>query len=132
MCGGLEAGRELLAWQAYRVLGHVAGGDAVVTRLHWTGELAVAAGGWPAGSRLTAWCVAHYRLRNGRIAHIEQHDCYEEPPTPDDSTRDAVDSGASYPAWHVRKSGRLLSAVDNRGARCGRPRVLEGASWPFV
>ncbi len=79
---GLEAGRKLLAWQAYRVLGHVAAGDTVVTRLHWTGELSAAAGRWPAGTRLAAWCVAHYRLREGRIASIEQHDCYEEPLTP--------------------------------------------------
>lgn len=79
---GLEDGRKLLAWQAYRVLGHVAAGDTVVTRLRWTGELAADAGHWPAGTRLGAWCVAHYRLREGRIALIEQHDCYEQPPIP--------------------------------------------------
>jgi ketosteroid isomerase-like protein len=82
MQSGLEAGRTLLAWQTYRVLGHVAADDTVVTRLRWTGELAVGAGQWPAGTRLAAWCVAHYRLREGRIASIEQHDCYEQPPTP--------------------------------------------------
>ena len=42
-------------------------------------ELAVDAGAWPAGTHLAAWCVAHYRLREGRIASIEQHDCYEQP-----------------------------------------------------
>jgi hypothetical protein len=26
--------------------------------------------------------VAHYTLRNGKIAHIEQHDCYETPIAP--------------------------------------------------
>jgi ketosteroid isomerase-like protein len=79
MRSGLEAGRTLLAWQAYRVLGHVAAGDTVVIRLRWAGELAVDAGPWPAGTHLAAWCVAHYRLREGRIASIEQHDCYEQP-----------------------------------------------------
>jgi hypothetical protein len=28
---------------------------------------------------MAAWCVAHYRLAAGRIVHIEQHDCYEQP-----------------------------------------------------
>ncbi len=79
MRSALEAGRALLAWQAYRVLGHLATGDTVVTRLRWSGELAVDAGAWPAGTHLAAWCVAHYRLRGGRIASIEQHDCYEQP-----------------------------------------------------
>ena len=29
-----------------------------------------------------AWCVAHYRVAAGRIARIEQHDCYEQPTLP--------------------------------------------------
>jgi hypothetical protein len=38
----------------------------------------VDAGSWTAGTVLQAWCVAHYTLRNGRLAHIQQHDCYEQ------------------------------------------------------
>jgi hypothetical protein len=49
--------------------------------MRWDGELAVAAGSWPAGTRLGAWCVAHYRLVDGRIAEIEQQHCHE-PVTP--------------------------------------------------
>jgi ketosteroid isomerase-like protein len=74
---GIERGRELLAWQEYLVRDHVASGDTVVTRMRWSGELAVDAGSWPAGTRLAAWCVAHYRLAAGRIVYIEHHDCYE-------------------------------------------------------
>jgi ketosteroid isomerase-like protein len=81
MRAGLESGRALLAWQSYDVRDHVAEGDTVVTRFRWQGELAADAGPWPAGTRLSAWCVAHYRLRDGRIASIEQHDCYEPPTT---------------------------------------------------
>ena len=77
---GIEAGRELLAWQRYEVRDHVANADVVVTRMRWTGELAIDVGTWPAGTRLSAWCVAHYRLEDGRIAEIEQHDCYDRPP----------------------------------------------------
>jgi ketosteroid isomerase-like protein len=76
---GIASGRDLLAWQVYEVRDHVASGDTVVTRMRWRGELAVDAGPWPAGTRLAAWCVAHYRLAAGRIVHIEQHDCYEQP-----------------------------------------------------
>jgi ketosteroid isomerase-like protein len=81
MRAGIEAGRRLLAWQRYEVRDHLAHGDVVVTRMRWTGELAVDAGGWATGTCLSAWCVAHYRLEDGRIAEIEQHDCYD-PPTP--------------------------------------------------
>jgi ketosteroid isomerase-like protein len=79
---GLDAGRTLLAWQSYEIRDHVAAGDTVATRFRWTGELAGDAGPWPAGTRLAAWCVAHYRLRGGRIVSIEQHDCYDAPVLP--------------------------------------------------
>ena len=82
MEAGIAAGREVLAWQSYEPLGHVVSGDTVVTRLLWKGELAIDAGPWEKGTRLTAWCVAHFTLRDGRIAHIEQHDCYEPPVPP--------------------------------------------------
>ena len=81
MRAGIASGPELLAWQAYDVRDHVASGDTVVTRMRWSGELAVDAGAWTAGTRLAAWCVGHYRLAAGRIVGIEQHDCYEQPST---------------------------------------------------
>ena len=90
MLAGIAQGRELLAWQAYEVRDHLARGDTVVTRMRWSGELAVDAGPWRAGTRMAAWCVAHYRLAAGRIVHIEQHDCYEEP--------SAAAGGATLPA----------------------------------
>ena len=79
---GIEAGKQLLAWQSYEPRDHLASGDTVVTRMQWHGELAIDAGPWPAGTRLTAWCVAHYRLTARRINAIEQHDCYEQPRLP--------------------------------------------------
>jgi ketosteroid isomerase-like protein len=79
---GLEAGRKLLAWQSYEVRDHVANGETVVTRMRWNGEFAVDTGTWPAGTRMAAWCVAHYRLAAGRIVRIEQHDCYAQPSRP--------------------------------------------------
>ncbi len=82
---GVETGRRMLAWQSYTVRDHVAAGDSVVTRMRWEAELAVAVGPWPAGTRLAAWCVAHYRLVDRRIAAIEQHDCYEPARLPEQS-----------------------------------------------
>ena len=84
MRAGLERGRQLLAWQSYEVRDHVVSGDTVVTRMRWSGELAMDAGPWPAGTRMAAWCVARYRLSAGRIVEIEQHDCYEQPSAPDE------------------------------------------------
>ncbi len=78
----LEVGRGLLAWQSYDVRDSVAEGDRVVVRFRWTGELAADAGALRAGTRLSAWCVAHYELGNGRIVSIEQHDCYDAPIPP--------------------------------------------------
>jgi len=79
---GVEQGRQLLAWQTYEVRDHVVDGDTVATRMRRSGELAKAAGPWPAGTRMAAWCVAHYRIVDGRIVAIEQHDCYETPIPP--------------------------------------------------
>lgn len=76
---GVQAGRRVLRWQRYAVRDHVQSGPTVATRLHWSGELATALGDWPAGTVLRAHCVAHYEIRAGRIARIEQHDCYEPP-----------------------------------------------------
>src|SRR5690242_10596190 len=75
MQAGIAAAHGLLSWQRFEVLGHVAAGDVVVTRMRWSLELAIDVGALAAGTRCAAWCVAHYRLRDGRIAHIEQHDC---------------------------------------------------------
>ena len=82
MRDGIEAGRRLLARQRYEVRDHLARGDVVMTRMRWSGELAIDAGPWPKGTRLTAWCVARYRLDGGRIVEIEQHDCYDPPVPP--------------------------------------------------
>jgi ketosteroid isomerase-like protein len=79
---GLQAGRALLARQRYEVRDHLPVGDTVVTRFRWSGELAIDAGPWAKGTKLSAWCVAHYRLRDGKIAEIEQHDCYDAPEPP--------------------------------------------------
>ena len=82
MLAGIAAGRDLLAVQHYRIEGHIESTDTVVTRFQWSGTLAADAGAWPAGTQLHAWCTAHYSFHEGRICHIEQYDCYDQPVTP--------------------------------------------------
>ncbi|MCW2926982.1 MAG: hypothetical protein JWM86_950 [Thermoleophilia bacterium] len=82
MRAGVAAGQGLLADQRYDIDGHVVDGDTVATRMRWRGTLAINAAAWKAGTVLSAFCVAHYTLRDGRIARIEQHDCYGAPQPP--------------------------------------------------
>ena len=79
---GVTAGRQLLAWQSYEVRDHISQDDRVAIRMRWRGELAVDAGPLKQGTELSAWCVGHYRIERGRIAEIEQHDCYDAPVPP--------------------------------------------------
>ena len=76
MRAGIEAGGSCSRGSATRCA-TTSRAATVVTRMRWSGELAIDAGPWPQGTTLTAWCVAHYRLAEGRIVEIEQHDCYE-------------------------------------------------------
>lgn len=83
MLAGISVGRKLLSAQEYRIGGYLEANTVVVARFEWTGTLAIDAGAWLAGTTLHAWCTAHYRIRDGRICHIEQYDCYEQPAAPD-------------------------------------------------
>lgn len=82
MRAGVVAAQGLLVEQRYDVDGHVVEGDEVMTRMRWRGTLATDAAAWKAGTVLTAYCVAHYTLRAGKIARIEQYDCYASPRPP--------------------------------------------------
>lgn len=85
MLDGIALGRTILATQRFEPIAHVVDGDRVASRMRWDGTLSAAAGPFRAGTKLVAWCVAHYDLRDGRIARIEQHDCYEPPVLPEDA-----------------------------------------------
>lgn len=81
---GLKAGQALMAWQKYEIHGQDGiGGDRVITRTTWTGELAVPLGDWPAGSRLRAEIAMFFELRDGRIYRQENFDCYWPVELPD-------------------------------------------------
>lgn len=82
MLDGIALGRTILATQCFEPIAYVVDGNEVATRMRWTGTLSASAGPFAAGTTLTAWCVGHYELRDGRIVRIEQHDCYEKPVPP--------------------------------------------------
>ena len=68
--------RTLLAGHRFDVRGHIVAGDRVVTRLTWTGTLAIDAGAWPAGTEMRAECCMVFTVRDGRILRQETYDCY--------------------------------------------------------
>ena len=79
MLASVAHGRRLLEAQRFEVLDHLVAGDTIATRVVWTGTLAVDAPPFRAGSRLRADSFMHFTLRDGRIAHQENYDCFHRP-----------------------------------------------------
>jgi ketosteroid isomerase-like protein len=69
-------GRRLLEAQRFDIIDHVVAGDTVATRVIWTGTPAVDAPPYRAGSCIRADSFMHFTLRDGRIAHQENYDCF--------------------------------------------------------
>jgi ketosteroid isomerase-like protein len=73
-------GRQLLEAQHFEIVDHVVAGDTVATRVIWTGTPAVDAPPFRAGSCIRADSFMHFTLRDGRIAHQENYDCFHPRP----------------------------------------------------
>lgn len=69
-------GRQLLTAQRFEVVDHVVAGDTIATRVVWTGTPAIDAPPYHAGSCIRADSFMHFTLRDGRIAHQENYDCF--------------------------------------------------------
>jgi ketosteroid isomerase-like protein len=69
-------GRRLLKAQRFEIVDHVVAGDTIATRVIWTGTPAIDAPPFRAGSCLKADSFMYFRLRDGRIAHQENYDCF--------------------------------------------------------
>jgi ketosteroid isomerase-like protein len=78
----VSAGRGLLREQRFDVLDHLVDGDRVVSRVHWSGTLAVDVPGAPAGTTIEADSSMHFTVRDGRITHQENYDCFHPFPAP--------------------------------------------------
>jgi len=73
-------GRQLLEAQHFEIVDHVVAGDTIATRVIWTGTPAVDAPPFRAGSCIRADSFMHFTLRDGRIAHQENYDCFHPRP----------------------------------------------------
>ena len=76
MLASVAHGRRLLKAQRFEIVDHVVAGDTIATRVVWTGTPAVDAPPFRAGSRIRADSFMHFTLRDGRIAHQENYDCF--------------------------------------------------------
>lgn len=77
MLQGVTAGRRLLAWQRFDRRSHdVIADDRVVSRARWQGEVAREVGALKPGHVLTAHVAMFFTLRDGRVVHQENYDCY--------------------------------------------------------
>lgn len=78
MLGGLMVARGLLAWQRYDQREHdQLGPDRVATRARWQGQLLMDVGSLRRGQVVTAHVALFVTLRDGRIVHQENFDCYD-------------------------------------------------------
>jgi ketosteroid isomerase-like protein len=76
LLASVAQGRQLLAAQRFEIVDHVIAGDTIATRVVWTGTPAIDAPPYSAGSYLRADSFMHFTLRDGRIAHQENYDCF--------------------------------------------------------
>ena len=76
LLASVAQGRESLEAQRFEIVDHVVAGDTIATRAVWTGTPAVDAPPFRAGSCIRADSFMHFTLRDSRIAHQENYDCF--------------------------------------------------------
>jgi steroid delta-isomerase-like uncharacterized protein len=72
-----ERGRKVMSEQRYEVLNAVSSGEQVVLEIQWTGTLAVAVAGLPAGGQMRARLAVFLEFHDGKIVRQRNYDCYE-------------------------------------------------------
>jgi ketosteroid isomerase-like protein len=75
-----DRGRALLARQSFEVAELVVRDTDVVVRGTWTGAVAAAAGGLPAGAELRAHIAMFVEVEDGLVRRQTNYDCYEPLP----------------------------------------------------
>jgi hypothetical protein len=60
----------------FEIVDHVVDGDTIATRVIWTGTPALDAPPFRAGAPIRADSFMHFTLRDGRVAHQENYDCF--------------------------------------------------------
>jgi ketosteroid isomerase-like protein len=72
-----QRGRQALSAERYEVRHAAASGETVALQIEWSGTLAVPYGEMAVGHVLRAHIAMFFQVRDGRIASIENYDCYE-------------------------------------------------------
>jgi ketosteroid isomerase-like protein len=75
-----DRGRALLARQSFAIDQLSVRGGEVVVRGTWTGTVAAAAGGLPAGAELRAHIAMFVEVEDGLVRRQTNYDCYEPLP----------------------------------------------------
>jgi len=77
MLEGAEKGQKILSKQHYEIRHEMESGNCVVLEVVWTGTMAVAVAGLPAGGEMRAHFAVFLEFRDGRIAAQRNYDCFE-------------------------------------------------------
>lgn len=70
-------GAKLLKRQSYAIQSEMANGSQVAVEILWNGTLAVPVSTLPADAVMTAHFAVFFELRDGRIAHQRNYDCFD-------------------------------------------------------
>ncbi|HYL47401.1 MAG TPA: nuclear transport factor 2 family protein [Candidatus Limnocylindrales bacterium] len=77
MLEGVEKGQKILSKQRYEIQHEMESGNRVALEVLWTGTMAVAVAGLPAGGEMRAHFAVFLEFRDGRIAAQRNYDCFE-------------------------------------------------------
>lgn len=77
MLEGAERGQKVLSSQHYEIQREMESGNCVALEVLWTGTMAVAVAGLPAGGEMRAHFAVFLEFRDGRIAAQQNYDCFE-------------------------------------------------------
>jgi len=72
-----EKGKQILRSQRYAIENAVASDDSVALEVEWTGVLAMALAGLPAGGEMHAHFAVFLDFRDGKIARQRNYDCFD-------------------------------------------------------
>ena len=74
---GAVRGQAVLKSQSYEILHSVSSGNEIVLEVLWTGTMAVAAAGLPAGGTMRARFAVFLEFEDGKIARQRNYDCFD-------------------------------------------------------
>jgi len=74
---GAERGQAILSSQRYEVLNAIESGEAVGLEVQWTGTMAIAVAGLPAGGQMRARFAVFLEYSDGKIVRQHNYDCFD-------------------------------------------------------